>query len=186
MGIRVMHTELDGVLIIEPDMFHDERGFFLETYHQARYAEHGIACTFVQDNHSQSRYGVLRGLHYQSLAAPMAKLVRCSSGTILDVVVDLRVGAPSFGRWLTVELSATNARQLFVPVGFAHGFVTHSEVAEIQYKCSGYYTPTAEGAVRWDDPELGVVWAVSNPIVSARDQAAQSFAAYRTHPAFVF
>ena len=186
MGIRVIHTELDGVLIVEPDIFCDERGFFLESYHHARYAEHGIPSVFVQDNHSQSRRGVLRGLHYQGLSAPMAKLVRCSHGALLDVVVDLRLGAPSFGRWLAVELSATNARQLLVPVGFGHGFLTLSEVAEIQYKCSDYYNPAAEGAVRWDDPELAVVWPISDPLVSARDQAALSLAQYREQPAFVY
>ena len=186
MAIRVIPTELEGVLIVEPELFRDERGFFQETYHQRRYAEHGIACEFVQDNHSQSRQGVLRGLHYQDRSAPMAKLVRCTRGAILDVVVDLRVGAPSFGSWVAVELSDENARQLFVPVGFGHGFLTRSEVAEIQYKCSGYYTPSAEGVVCWDDPELAVAWPISEPLVSPRDRQGRSLAEYCERPAFVF
>jgi dTDP-4-dehydrorhamnose 3,5-epimerase len=186
MAIRVIPTELEGVLIIEPELFRDERGFFQETYQQRRYAEHGIDYEFVQDNHSQSRRGVLRGLHYQDRSAPMAKLVRCSRGAILDVVVDLRVGAPSFGRWVAVELSDENVRQLFVPIGFGHGFLTLSDVAEIQYKCSGYYTPAAEGVVRWDDPELAVAWPISEPLVSPRDRQGRSLAEYCERPAFVF
>lgn len=186
MPIRVTPTALDGVVIIEPDLFRDERGFFLESYHQQRYHEHGITAVFVQDNHSQSRRGVLRGLHYQDLSVPMAKLVRCSSGAILDVAVDLRVGSPTFGQCAAVELSAANARQLLVPVGFAHGFLTLSDLAEVQYKCSGYYAPAAEGSVRWDDPELAIVWSIEAPIVSAKDRAAPSFAQYRERPAFYF
>jgi dTDP-4-dehydrorhamnose 3,5-epimerase len=186
MGIHVTQTDLDGVVIIEPDVFRDARGFFFETFQKARYAEHGITCDFVQDNHSQSRRGVLRGLHYQDMTAPMAKLVRCSAGSILDVAVDLRLGAPTFGRWVAVELSAVNAYQLFIPVGFGHGFVALSDIAEIQYKCSGYYAPNAEGAVIWNDPEIGIDWPISDPLVSARDQAAISLAQYRERPAFVF
>ncbi|MBP1464099.1 dTDP-4-dehydrorhamnose 3,5-epimerase [Candidatus Chloroploca sp. M-50] len=186
MAIRITKTELDGVLIVEPDLFRDERGFFLETYRQDLYVAEGITCSFVQDNHSQSRQGVLRGLHYQDLTAPMAKLVRCSRGTILDVAVDLRIGSPTFGRWVAAELSDQNARQLFIPVGFGHGFLTLSAVAEVQYKCSGYYAPAAEGAVRWDDPALGIIWPVADPIVSLRDQQAQSIAAYGERPAFVY
>lgn len=184
--MRVLTTELDGVLIVEPTIFRDERGFFLESYHQGRYAEHGIDVTFVQDNHSLSRAGVLRGLHYQDLSAPMAKLVRCSRGAILDVAVDLRAGSPTFGRWVAVELSDENARQLYVPVGFGHGFLTLSEVAEVQYKCSGFYAPAAEGAVRWDDPEIGIAWPVADPVISAKDQVARSLAEYRERPAFVY
>jgi dTDP-4-dehydrorhamnose 3,5-epimerase len=186
MGVRFIPTELDGVLIVEPDVFRDERGFFQETYNYGAFAALGLDCIFVQDNHSQSRRGVLRGLHYQNRTAPQAKLVRCSAGMILDVAVDLRVGSPTFARWVAVELSAENARQLFVPVGFAHGFVTLSDVAEVQYKCSGYYAPAAEGAVHWDDPEIAIAWPLSDPIVSARDQAAMSLAAYKERPAFVY
>jgi dTDP-4-dehydrorhamnose 3,5-epimerase len=186
MGMRVTPTELEGVLIVEPDLFRDERGFFLETYRQDRYAEHGIDAVFVQDNHSQSRQGVLRGIHYQDLSAPQAKLVRCSRGAILDVAVDLRAGSPTFGRYVAVELSNENARQLFVPVGFGHAFLTLSDVAEVQYKCTGYYAPGAEGAVRWDDPEVGIPWPVARPVISARDGVAPSLAAYRERPAFTY
>lgn len=186
MAIRVSPTELDGVLLIEPDIFRDERGFFLEVYHRQRYAEQGIGCEFVQDNHSASRRGVLRGLHYQGSPAPQAKLVRCSRGAILDVAVDLRAGSPTFGRWVSVELSEENARQIFVPAGFGHGFLTLSELAEVQYKCSSPYTPAAEGAVRWDDPEIGIVWPIKTPLVSAKDASAPSLAQYRERPAFVY
>ena len=186
MAFRFTQTKLDGVVIVEPDRFRDERGFFLETYHQAQYTEGGIACTFVQDNHSQSRQGVLRGLHYQDMSAPMAKLVRCTYGAILDVAVDLRVGSPTFGQWVGVELSAENALQLFVPVGFGHGFLTLSAVAEVQYKCSGYYQRAAEGSVRWDDPEIGIAWPIDQPTTSERDRQAMSLATYRERPAFVW
>jgi dTDP-4-dehydrorhamnose 3,5-epimerase len=185
MAFRFIPTAINDVLIVEPDLFRDERGFFLESYHQASFTAGGIACTFVQDNHSQSRQGVLRGLHYQDMREPMAKLVRCSRGAILDIAVDLRVGSPTFRQWVAVELSEENARQLFVPVGFGHGFLTLSEVAEVQYKCSGYYNRAAEGAVRWDDPELGVAWPITTPpTVSDRDRQAQSMAEYRERPAF--
>lgn len=184
MAIRVTPTELHEVLIVEPDLFRDERGFFLETFHRRRYAEHGIDCDFVQDNHSQSRRGVLRGIHFQDRTAPMAKLVRCSRGSILDVAVDLRADSPSFGRWVAVELSDENGRQLFVPVGFGHAFLTLSDVAEVQYKCSGYYAPAAEGVVRWNDAEIGIAWPIADPIVSARDQQGRSLAEYRERPAF--
>ncbi len=129
-------------------------------------------------------YGVLRGLHYQDERAPMAKLVRCTLGGILDVAVDLRVGAPSFGRWVAVELSADNFRQLLIPSGFGHGFVVLSEVAEVQYKCTGLYTPEAEGAVLWNDPAIGIEWPVSAPTLSKRDLAAQSLEQYLQNPAF--
>jgi dTDP-4-dehydrorhamnose 3,5-epimerase len=184
MAFRFIPTAIDGVLIVEPDLFRDERGFFLESYHHASYIEGGITCTFIQDNHSQSRQDVLRGLHYQDMSAPMAKLVRCSRGAILDVAVDLRVGSPTFRQWVAVELSDENARQLFVPVGFGHGFLTLSEIAEVQYKCSGYYNRAAEGAVRWDDPEIAIDWPLRTPTLSERDRQAQSMADYRERPAF--
>lgn len=186
MAFRFIPTAIDGVLIVEPDLFRDERGFFLESYHHASYAAGGITCTFTQDNHSQSRQDVLRGLHYQDMSAPMAKLVRCSRGAILDVAVDLRVGSPTFCQSVAVELSDENARQLFVPVGFGHGFLTLSELAEVQYKCSGYYNRAAEGAVRWDDPELAIAWPLSTPTLSERDRQAQSMADYCERPAFSY
>lgn len=186
MEIRVIRTKLDGVVVIETAFAQDERGFFLESYHKQRYQERGIAYEFVQDNHSRSARNVLRGIHYQDMTAPQAKLVRCTVGAILDVAVDLRAGSPTFGQWIGVELSAENKQQLLVPVGFGHGFVTLSDFAEVQYKCDAYYTPSAESAIAWDDPEIGIAWPVTEPILSARDQAAMSFATYRANPAFHF
>jgi dTDP-4-dehydrorhamnose 3,5-epimerase len=171
-------------LLIEPVVHRDERGFFLESYNKRDLAEQGIALDFVQDNHSASVKGVLRGIHFQDLRAPMAKLVRCSAGRILDVVVDLRAGSSSFGRWYGAELSADNARQLLVPVGFGHAFLTLSDIAEVQYKCSGYYTPSAEGVLRWDDDDLAITWPTKDPIVSARDRGGMTLREYRAKPAF--
>ena len=157
MDIRISETKLEGVVLIDTDFFRDERGFFIENYHRQRFAEHGIDDEFVQDNHSGSSADVLRGLHYQDATAPMGKLVRCTEGAIFDVAVDIRAGSPTFGQWVGVELSAENMRQIMVPgQGFAHGFVTLSERAQVQYKCSGYYTPPAEGTIAWDDPELAI------------------------------
>ncbi len=174
------------MLVIDPDVHRDERGFFFESYHKRRFAELGIVDEFVQDNHSRSLHGVLRGIHYQGMSAPMAKLVRCTVGRILDVAVDLRVGSPTFGRWSAAELSADNLRQLLIPVGFGHAFLTLSEVAEVLYKCSGYYTPAAEGSIVWDDPELAIDWPIKAPVVSAKDRAAPTLASYRKHPAFTY
>jgi dTDP-4-dehydrorhamnose 3,5-epimerase len=182
MAIRVSETALPGVLIVEPKVFGDERGFFLETYRRDEYAAAGIADDFVQDNHSRSRKGVLRGIHYQQ--PPQAKLVRCTAGALLDVAVDLRAGSPHFGRWVAVELSAANHRQLYVPAGFGHAFLSLEDVTELQYRCSAYYAPEAEGAIRWDDPEIGIEWPTREPSLSARDQAAISFADYAAAPLF--
>jgi dTDP-4-dehydrorhamnose 3,5-epimerase len=184
MGIRIVRTELPEVLVVETDYVRDERGFFIESYHHQRYVDHGIGCAFVQDNHSRSGKGVLRGLHYQDQRAPMDKLVRCTAGRILDVAVDLRRSSPHYGRWAAVELSADNMWQLFVPVGFAHGFLALTDGVEVQYKCSGYYTPSAEGSVRWDDPDLAIDWPIQAPILSARDRVAPSLAEYGRRPAF--
>lgn len=184
--MRVLPTKLDGVVIIEIDAFRDARGFFVESYHRARMREHGIDCEFVQDNHSRSGAKVLRGLHYQDMTAPMAKLVRCTAGAIFDVAVDLRVGSPTFGQWTGVELSADNMRQLMVPAGFAHGFATLGDAAEVQYKCSGYYTPSSEGSLRWDDPEVAIAWPYRDPVVSAKDAQAPTLKEYLQAPRFRF
>ena len=186
MEVRVIPTELDGVVIVETAFVQDERGFLIETYHRRHYAEQGIDFEFVQENHSKSARNVVRGLHYQDLTAPMAKLVRCTLGAIYDVAVDLRVGSPTFGRWVGVELTAENKRQLLVPVGFGHGFAALTEGAELQYKLSGYYTPSAEGAVAWDDPDLAIDWPVRDPILSQRDRSARSLRDYLANPAFRF
>jgi len=184
MSITLHPTSLPDLFVIEVYPFVDKRGFFLESYHQRDFAKAGLTETFVQDNHSRSAAGVVRGLHYQDLTAPMGKLVRCTRGAIFDVAVDLRVGSPTFAQWFGVELSESNFKQLWVPVGFAHGFATLTEVAEVQYKCTNYYTPAAEGAIRWDDPQIGVRWPVTAPTLSGRDQQAPLLADYLSAPAF--
>lgn len=177
-------TKLPRVTVIETQFSKDSRGFFVEAYHRERFAEHGIDYEFVQDNHSRSAKGVLRGLHYQDKRAPMAKLVRCTLGRILDVAVDLRSGSSTFGEWMAVELGEEDKRQILVPEGFGHGFLTLSDVADVQYKCSNYYRPETEGAIRWDDADLGIDWGIVDPAISRRDEQAMSFAEYRRHPAF--
>lgn len=184
MPLTIYSIPLSGVFVIEPRVFRDARGFFLESYHQRDLAAAGLNETFVQDNHSRSAHGVLRGLHYQDRTAPMGKMVRCTRGSIFDVAVDVRAGSPTFGQWFGVELTEDNFKQLWVPVGFAHGFVTLSEVADVQYKCTNFYTPAAEGSLRWDDPQIGIRWPVAAPILSARDQQARALADYVQAPAF--
>lgn len=179
MAIKVSQTPISGLLIVDVDRFGDERGFFMETYNRDRYVEAGIAETFVQDNHSRSHRGVLRGLHLQDRTAPMAKLVRCSAGEVLDVAVDLRTGSSTFGRWHAEMLTEENSRQLMIPAGFGHGFVTLSDTADLQYKCSNLYAPASEVTVAWDDPEIGIDWGVGSPQVSDRDAAGISLAEYR-------
>jgi dTDP-4-dehydrorhamnose 3,5-epimerase len=166
-------TDLPEVLILTPRRFGDMRGWFMETFNAARMGEAGIAIDWVQDNHSMSAAkGTLRGLHYQAPPRAQDKLVRCSKGAILDVAVDFRDGSPRFGKWVAVELSVGNARQMLVPKGFLHGFVTLSDDAEVQYKCSDFYSPEHDGAVRWDDPEIGVDWGVMAPVLSDKDREA--------------
>ena len=169
--MKIIETELRGVLIIEPTVHGDERGFFQETFHAQRYAEHGIAVSFVQDNHSRSGAGILRGLHYQ-LRHPQGKLVRVTQGTAFDVAVDVRKGSPTFGKWVGVTLSEENFRQIYVPPGFAHGFCTLSERVDFLYKCTDYYAPQDEHGIAWDDPDIGIDWpAVKGGFrLSAKDQ----------------
>jgi len=186
MRPRLIPTSIPDLFVLEIDCFVDERGFFLESYHRRDFAAAGITLEFVQDSHSQSRQGVLRGFHYQDARAPLAKLIRCTAGAVFDVAVDIRAGSPTFGRWFGTELTAANRRQMLVPVGFAHGFVTLSEVAEVQYRQTGYYTPEAEGTLAWNDPGLAVAWPIPDPVLSGRDRAGRSFAAYRQAPAFVW
>ena len=168
--MKAIPTELPGVIIIEPRVFSDTRGFFFESYHASRYAEAGITVTFVQDNHSSSAKGTIRGLHYQ-LRRPQAKLMRVIRGSVLDVAVDIRRGSPTFGRWVGVELSAENKRQLFVPAGFGHGFCATSDVAELEYKCSDVYVADDQHGVLWSDPTIGIKWPVREPILSDADRA---------------
>jgi dTDP-4-dehydrorhamnose 3,5-epimerase len=164
---------LPDVLLIEPVVRADERGFFLETWHETRYRDASIGPRFVQDNHSRSVQGVLRGLHYQ-IAQPQGKLVRVAVGEVYDVAVDLRRSSPTFGRWVGVVLSEENQRQLWVPPGFAHGFYTLSATADLLYKCTDYYAPQHDRTLRWDDPEVGIVWPLVEgrpPILSSKDAA---------------
>ena len=169
--MNVIATDIPEVLIIEPKLFGDQRGFFVETYQLARYADAAISRPFVQDNMSRSGYGVLRGLHLQN-PRTQGKLVSVMRGRVLDVAVDVRVGSPNFGRHVAVELSEENRRQFWVPRGFAHGFAVLSETADFFYKCDDIYSPKDEIVVRWDDPAIGITWGVENPSLSARDAAA--------------
>ena len=169
--MRVIETEVPGLLIVEPRVHRDARGFFVETYHAPRYREHGIADEFVQDNHSRSTRGALRGLHGQHPRA-QAKLVRAILGEIFDVAVDVRPGSPTFGKWFGATLSSGNHHQLWVPAGFIHGFCVLSETAEVEYKCTDFYDPGGELGVLWNDPAIGIEWPLSEPILSAKDAAA--------------
>jgi dTDP-4-dehydrorhamnose 3,5-epimerase len=177
--VKFQSTELPGVILVEPDVHRDERGFFLESYQAARYRANGIEAEFVQDNHSASVRGTLRGLHAQLAPRAQAKLIRALSGEIFDVAVDARVGSPTFGRHVGATLSADNHHQLYVPAGFLHGFVVLSERAEVEYKCSAPYAPDCEVAVAWDDPELAIPWPVEDPVLSPRDAAAPRLADVR-------
>ena len=172
--MQVHQTELPGVLIIEPARFGDARGFFSESWNRQRFAEHGIDTDFVQDNHSlSSRTGTLRGLHFQRPPHAQAKLVRCGRGRLFDVAVDIRKGSPTYGRWTGCELSFENGRQLYIPAGFLHGFVTREPDTEIIYKCSDYYAPDCDAGVRWDDPDLGIDWGLDgDPVLSEKDTKA--------------
>lgn len=172
--LETVPTALPDVLIVTPPRFGDERGWFCETWNAARMAGAGINIAFVQDNHSFSaQVGTLRGLHYQAPPQAQDKLVRCSRGAIFDVAVDFRLGSPTYGKWVGVELTAENGRQLLVPKGFLHGFVTRLPDTEVQYKCSAPYAPQCDGAIRWDDPEIGIDWGLSAPpVLSAKDAAA--------------
>jgi dTDP-4-dehydrorhamnose 3,5-epimerase len=181
--MQAIKTKLDGVLVLEPELFGDARGFFLETYQSARYAEHGITRPFLQDNLSRSSRGVIRGLHLQN-PNPQGKLVAVLRGRVLDVVVDVRRGSPSFGRHVAVELSEDNHRQLWVPRGFAHGFAVLSERADFFYKCDDYYSPKNEIAVRWNDPAIEIDWKVKEPSLSAKDAAAPLLAEIENLPVY--
>jgi dTDP-4-dehydrorhamnose 3,5-epimerase len=176
--VQVIDLGLEGLKLIRPAIFGDDRGFFIETYNAARYAEVGITETFVQDNHSRSVKGTLRGLHYQSHPG-QAKLVRVTLGRIWDAVVDIRPGSKTFGEWQGIELDAEKREQLFVPVGFAHGFCVLSDAAEVQYKCSALYDAKTECSIFYADAELAVHWPVEQPLLSVRDQQAESFASFR-------
>ncbi|MEZ4754239.1 MAG: dTDP-4-dehydrorhamnose 3,5-epimerase [Bdellovibrionota bacterium] len=173
--MKFIPTEIPEVIIVEPKLFQDERGFFLESYQQEKYAAGGINAVFVQDNHSSSAKGILRGMHNQK-TRPQGKLVRVVEGEVFDVAVDIRPDSPTFKQWVGVTLSAENFRQLWIPPGFCHGFVVTSERAQFEYKCTDYYFPDDEQGFIWNDPEIGIDWPIKNPILSGKDQALPSFA----------
>lgn len=178
--MKVTPTAIDGVLVIEPRVFGDERGFFLESFNQQAFdAAVGAHVAFVQDNHSRSGRGVLRGLHYQAAPHAQGKLVRVTQGAVFDVAVDIRKGSPTFGRWVGVELTDANHRQLWLPPGMAHGFLVTSERADFLYKTTAYYAPDAERCIAWNDPAIGITWPAPGlpPVLSARDAAAPTLAA---------
>jgi dTDP-4-dehydrorhamnose 3,5-epimerase len=166
--MKIIPTKLDGALIIEPDVFKDNRGFFMETYRKSRYLDAGIDCDFVQDNYSFSIQRTLRGLHYQ-IQHPQAKLVQVFSGEVFDVAIDIRPQSPTFAQWVGIHLSEANRRQFFIPEGFAHGFCVLSDTARFSYKCSRVYMPQDEGGILWSDPQIDIDWPISDPIVSAKD-----------------
>ena len=169
--MKITKTKLDGVVVIEPDVFGDNRGFFMESWNKKKMEEAGLYYDFVQDNHSKSTVkGTLRGIHFQKGDKAQAKLVRCVKGTVLDVAVDLRKNSPTFKQWVGVELSAENKKQLLIPRGFGHGFVTLTDDVEFLYKADNYYAPEVDAGVRWNDPDIGVAWGVENPILSEKDK----------------
>ena len=171
--MQVSKTPIDGLLTIKPKIFADPRGMFYEVYSENKYEEHGIPC-FVQDNHSVSKKGVLRGLHYQ-VNPGQGKLVRVTRGEVFDVAVDIRKQSPTYGKWWGLSLSETNNFQLYIPIGFAHGFCVLSELAEVLYKCSDYYSPENERGILWNDPDLAIDWPVKDPILSEKDAVSPLF-----------
>lgn len=172
---RRLETKLGGVVLLEPQVHGDERGFMVETYRRSAWAELGVDVEFVQHNHSRSAKGTLRGIHFQTEPG-QAKLVRCPRGAIFDVAVDLRRGSPTYGRWEGHVLDDESHRQLYVPVGFGHGFAVLSEVADVAYQLSSTYDPATEAGIAWDDPDIGVEWPVSDPLLSERDRSAPRLA----------
>jgi dTDP-4-dehydrorhamnose 3,5-epimerase len=171
--MKISHSKLKGCVIIEPQVFGDDRGFFLETFQAIRYKlEAGIDLPFVQDNHSRSTKGVLRGLHFQK-TKPQGKLVRVVRGEVFDVAVDIRRGSATFGNWDGVILSEENKKQFWVPPGFAHGFLVLSDTADFEYKCTDYYDSSDEGSILWSDPDLDIAWPITNPVLSTKDASAK-------------
>jgi dTDP-4-dehydrorhamnose 3,5-epimerase len=179
--IRIESRHLGDVVVLVPEIFQDSRGFFMETFREDQFKALGLPYQFVQDNHSRSVKGVLRGLHFQ-WAPPMGKLMRVSLGTAFLVAVDIRKGSPTLGKWVGVEASAENRRQVWAPAGFARGFCVLSDVAEIQYKCTGFYNSKAESGIRWDDPEIGIQWPLSDVQLSEKDRKAQTLAQWLAAP----
>jgi dTDP-4-dehydrorhamnose 3,5-epimerase len=179
--IKIESVWLGEVVVLQPEVFEDDRGFLMEAFRADQFRAHGLPDTFVQDNHSGSRRGVLRGLHFQ-WDPPMGKLMRVTRGTAFLVAVDIRKGSPTLGRWVGVEVSAQNRKQVWAPAAFARGFCVLSDFAEIQYKCTGLYSPKGESGILWNDPEIGISWPVSDPTVSEKDRQAQSLAQWLARP----
>lgn len=171
--MKITDTELEGVKIIEPTKYSDSRGFFLESYNQKKYLEAGINLKFVQDNHSSSKKGVLRGLHFQK-SRPQGKLVRVTSGKVFDVIADVNKDSKTFGKYLSIELDSLNHKQVYIPPGYAHGFLVLSDTADFLYKCTDYYNPEDEGGVMWNDNLLNIDWPIKNPILSEKDSCYNS------------
>lgn len=181
MELKIESTALRDVVVVIPEVFRDSRGFFMETFREDQFRAHGLPVQFVQDNHSRSVKGVVRGLHFQ-WDPPMGKLMRVSLGTAFLVAVDIRKGSRTLGKWVGIEASAENCRQVWAPAGFARGFCVLSEVAEIQYKCTGIYNNKAESGIRWDDPEIGIEWPLRDVSLSDKDRNAQTFAQWLSRP----
>ena len=175
MEFSIESTGIRDLVVITPEIFKDDRGFFTETYRKDKFSEFGLNLEFVQDNHSKSARGVVRGLHFQ-WEPPMGKLMRVTQGSAFLVAVDIRIGSPTFGKWYGVEASSENRKQVYAPAGFARGFCVLSESAEIQYKCTGIYSNKAESGILWNDPKIGIEWPVKDPILSKKDEVAQTLA----------
>ncbi|MDZ7740224.1 MAG: dTDP-4-dehydrorhamnose 3,5-epimerase [Bacteroidota bacterium] len=182
--MKVNKTKIPGLLIIEPDVFADERGYFFESYNREKFVRAGIPHTFVQDNESKSQKGVLRGLHFQNPPHAQGKLVRVIKGAVLDVAVDIRKGSPSYGEWEAVELSEKNKKMYWIPAGMAHGFLTLEDNTIFFYKCTELYNKSSEGSIRWDDPDLNIDWGIKNPVLSGKDREAPAFKEFSS--SFVF
>lgn len=176
--MKIIQTNIPGVLLIEPQVFADDRGYFFESYNRKKFVEHGIPEIFIQDNESKSQKGVLRGLHFQKPPYAQGKLVRVIKGAVIDVAVDIRRGSDTYGQWTSVELSEENKKMLWVPPGMAHGFVTLEDETIFSYKCTELYNKSSEGSIRWDDPDLNINWGVENPVLSEKDKQAPLFRDY--------
>ena len=178
--MEIIKTPLEGLLIIKPDVFEDERGYFFESYNREKFLTHGIDVTFVQDNESKSKRGVLRGLHFQNPPFAQEKLVRVMSGSVLDVAVDIRKDSPTYGEWSSIVLSGQNKWMYWIPAGFAHGFLTLEDDTIFFYKCTSVYNKESEGSIRWNDPDLQIDWGTDNPVISPKDQVAPMFKEFET------
>lgn len=178
--MEIIKTEIPGLLIIKPQVFEDDRGYFFESYNREKFVRAGIPQSFVQDNESKSQKGVLRGLHFQNPPYAQGKLVRVMKGRVLDVAVDIRKGSPTYGKWASIQLSDSNKFMYWVPAGMAHGFVTLEDETVFFYKCTNLYNKTSEESIRWDDPDLNIDWGIENPVLSEKDKQAPSFKNFKT------